>query len=142
MHMYAMRACGVHQDWGKCLKGGTFLTNALRTYACSLLRQMGRVVLLSLLLLLAAVNVTLVHCSKGNSTAAKYRRCSACQIFVQELHAQMSKSADTQETILKQVMPVWPCPPCVIAVLVKLSAAGCNGLQAARALRWLHRSGQ
>ena len=58
---------------------------------------------LLLLLLLAAVNLALVHCSKSNSTAAKLKRCSACQIFVQELHNQMLTSSDTKETILKQV---------------------------------------
>jgi hypothetical protein len=56
------------------------------------------------LLLLTVANLTIVQCSKGNSTAAKHKRCSACQIFVHELHNQMAKSADTKDTILKQAM--------------------------------------
>ncbi len=73
--------------------------------------NMGRAVLLWLLLL-TAVNLTLVHASKGNSTAARHKRCSACQIFVQELHNQMAKSADTKDTILKQVIPASNATPC------------------------------
>ena len=72
---------------------------------------MGRAVLLWLLLLTAA-NLTIVRASKGNSTAARYKRCSACQIFVQELHNQMAKSADTKDTILKQVIPASDATPC------------------------------
>jgi hypothetical protein len=64
---------------------------------------MSRLALLSLLLL-ATVNLAFVQCSKSNSTAAKLKRCSACQIFVQELHDQMLKSADTKETILLQAI--------------------------------------
>ena len=65
------------------------------------LQEMARAALLSLVLFIV-VNVTVVHCSKGNVTAAKHKRCSACQVFVQELHNQMEKSADTKDTILKQ----------------------------------------
>jgi hypothetical protein len=79
---------------------------------------MSRAALLSLLLL-ALANLALVHCSKGNSTAAKLKRCSACQIFVQELHDQMSKSADTKETILKQV-PAQALPAAAVAVALSL----------------------
>ena len=67
------------------------------------LHRMSRLALLSLLLL-ATVNLAFVQCSKSNSTAAKLKRCSACQIFVQELHDQMLKSADTKETILLQAI--------------------------------------
>ena len=67
------------------------------------LHRMSRLALLSLLLL-ATVNLAFVQCSKSNITAAKLKRCSACQIFVQELHDQMLKSADTKETILLQAI--------------------------------------
>jgi uncharacterized membrane protein len=62
---------------------------------------MGRAVLF-VFLLLAIVNLACVLGSKSNSTATKFQRCSACQIFVKELHDQMSKAANTEETILKQ----------------------------------------
>ena len=77
---------------------------------------MARVVLLPLLLL-AALGLTAVHCIKGNTTAAKFKRCSACQLFVRELHDQVFQAADTKETILKQVN----------AMHVPVSACAANG---------------
>jgi hypothetical protein len=74
--------------------------------------KMGRALLL-LFLFLIAVNLTVVHCSKGNITTAKHKRCSACQVFVQELHSQMAKSADTKDTILKQVTTISAAVLCV-----------------------------
>jgi hypothetical protein len=71
---------------------------------------MCRAQLLSLVLLIIA-NLTLVQCMKGNGTAAKHKRCSACQVFVQELHSQMAKSADTKDTILKQVVATFNTAP-------------------------------
>ena len=101
---------------------------------------MSRTALLSLLLL-ALANLAFVHCSKGNSTAAKLKRCSACQIFVRELHDQMSKSSDTKETILKQVALALPCRRCTPA-LVTPRYSGCDGLQVACAICRFYRAGQ